>query len=175
MESLTVQKVKNFHSLFTEHFELQYYQKFRKLKLLGCDYFYFLGTTETETYRFCTHADWIEIYHEERFLLNDPLKRVIENTKFIVLPWDQLAHIHGDEKRTMLGRVSFGLHNGLTISREHNNRKHIYALATETKDHELAKYLLIEKMHNLQEMVFDCISIFNQYINYIKISRLSAI
>lgn len=155
---------KSLHNIFPEKFELQFYQAFRPLKNLGCDYFYFLGTDSGITYRFCTHEDWIDYYKDEKFILNDPLKRVIESIPFIILPWEQVSLLHGNEKKTMSGRVSFGLFNGLTISREYKNRKYVFALATESKNHDLARYLLIEKIDILETVIYDCMRLFAQYL-----------
>ncbi|HHT0594672.1 TPA: hypothetical protein ACTXXA_003279 [Legionella anisa] len=96
--------------------------------------------------------------------MNDPLKRIIEDTKFLILPWNQLTYLHGDEKRTMYGRISFGLFNGLTITREFKGRKYTFALATECKEHDLARYLLLEKIDTLEEFISDCNKLFDQYL-----------
>ncbi|HAT8643596.1 hypothetical protein [Legionella pneumophila] len=154
---------RSLHNIFPEKFELQFYQAIRSLKQLGCDYFYFLGMDSGITYRFCTHDDWIDFYKDEKFILNDPLKRVVECTPFIILPWEQISLLHGNEKKTMYGRISFGLFNGLTISREYKKRKYVFALATEFKDHDLARYLVLEKMHKLEEVVRDCMRLFDQF------------
>ncbi|HDP0036250.1 hypothetical protein DGG96_16980 [Legionella qingyii] len=164
MDLCTIQKVGSLHNFFPEKFELQLYQAFRKLKALGCDYFYFLGSDDVATYRFCTHDEWIDFYRDEQFILNDPLKRIIEDAKFLLLPWSQLTYLHSDEKRTMYGRVSFGLFNGLTITREFNSRKYTFALATECKEHDLARYLILEKINTLEELICDCIKLFDQYL-----------
>lgn len=156
--------VKNSRNSFPEKFELQFYKAFCSLKYLGCDYFYFLGLDVGITYRFCTHENWIDFYYDEKFILNDPLKRVVESTKFIVLPWQQVTHLHSNEKKTMYGRVSFGLFNGLSISREYRKRKHIFALATELKDHDLARYLLLEKSDTLEKFICDCMRLFDEYL-----------
>jgi hypothetical protein len=164
MDVYAIQKIESLHSSFPEKFELQFYQSFHILKNLGCDYFYFLGLDTGASYRFCTHEDWMSFYHDEKFLLNDPLKRIVDNSKFIVTPWDQITHLHSNEKKTMYGRVSFGLFNGLTISREHHYRKYIFALATELKEHDLARYLLLEKTDKLEKFVCDCMKLFDQYL-----------
>lgn len=154
----------NLHVLFPERFELQFNQAFRSLKLLGCDYFYFLGTAAGVRHRFCTHEDWMDFYYDEKFILNDPLKRVAEKSTFLVLPWEQITHLHGNEKNTMCGRVSFGLFNGLTIAREYKKRKYILTVATELKEHDLARYLLLEKMDKLEKFIHDCMRLFDQYL-----------
>ena len=154
----------NINIPFPEQFELQFNKAFRSLKLLGCDYFYFLGIDGDKRHRFCTHEDWMDIYYEEKFILNDPLKRISENTTFIALPWEQVTHLHGHEKRTMCGRVSFGLFNGLSIAREYRKRKYMFALATELKEHDLARYLLVEKIDKLEKFIQDCMKIFDQYL-----------
>ncbi|KTD47817.1 autoinducer binding domain-containing protein [Legionella quateirensis] len=154
---------RSLHNIFPEKFELQLYQAFRALKQLGCDYFYFLGMDSGITYRFCTHDDWIDFYKDEKFILNDPLKRVIENTPFIILPWEQISLLHGNEKKTMYGRISFGLFNGLTISRDYKNRKYVFALATELKEHDLARYLILEKADTLEKFIHACMRLFDQY------------
>ena len=164
MDICATQKARSLHNTFPEKFELQFYQAFHTLKLLGCDYFYFLGLDSGVSYRFCTHDDWIDLYHEEKFILNDPLKRVIEDTKFMVLPWEQVTHLHGNEKRTMYGRISFGLFNGLSVARDHRNRKYIFALATEFKEHDLSRYLLLEKTHELEKVICNCMKLFDQYL-----------
>ena len=150
---------------FPEQFELQFNQAFRTLKLLGCDYFYFLGTDANTRYRFCTHEDWIDFYYDEKFIFNDPLKRIAEKSKFIALPWEQITHLHGDEKKTMCGRIAFGLFNGLTIAREYKKRKYIFALATESKEHDLARYSLLEKIKALEKFIQDCMSLFDRYLS----------
>lgn len=76
----------------------------------------------------------------------------------------QVTHLHGNEKRTMCDRVSFGLYNGLTIAREYRNKKYIFALATELKDHDLDRYLLIEKIGSLEKFIQDCMKLFDQYL-----------
>lgn len=156
--------VNNLHNIFPEKFELQFYKAFRSLKHLGCDYFYFLGLDSGVSYRFCTHENWIDFYKDEKFILNDPLKRVVESTPFIILPWEQISFLHGNEKKTMYGRISFGLFNGLTIAREHKKRKYVFALATELKEHELARYLLLEKIDTLEKFTCDCMRLFDQYL-----------
>lgn len=163
MQLAVTQTIKN---PFPEQFELQFNKAFRSLKALGCDYFYFLGIdTSTDTsYRFCTHEEWMDLYYEEGFILNDPLKRVAENTTFIALPWQQVTHLHGNEKRSMSGRISFGLYNGLTIAREYRNKKYIFALATESKEHDLARFLLIEKIDSVENFIQDCMKLFDQYL-----------
>ena len=61
----------------------------------------------------------------------------------------------------MCGRVSYGLYNGLTITREYQNRKYIFALASE---HDLARYFLLEKIDSLEKFVQDCMKLFDQYL-----------
>ncbi len=156
--------VQNLHHSFSEQFELQFNKAFRSLKMLGCDYFYFLGTDSGISYRLCSHEDWIDFYADEKFILSDPLQRISKNSTFIALPWEQITLLHGNEKKAMYGRVSFGLFNGLTIAREHRKRKYIFALATESKEHDLARYLLLEKIDTLETFIQDCIKLFNQYL-----------
>lgn len=163
MDFFVAQRANNFHAFFPENIELQFYQVFRKLKNLGCDYFYFLGTDKVSSYRFCTHEHWIDAYHSEKFILHDPLKRIAEDTDFIILPWEQITHLHGKEKVTMCGRISFGLFNGLTIVREYNSKKYIFAFATESKEHDLARFLLLEHMETLQTFALECMKKFNEY------------
>lgn len=154
----------NLFNVFPETFELQLYKAFHVLKNLGCDYFYFLGMDKGHAYRFCTHENWIDLYHEERFVLNDPLKRITEVSNFLILPWQQVTHLNGNEKRTMYGRISFGLFNGLSMSRSYKNRKYNIALATEIKEHDLARYLMLEKADILERFICECISVFEQYM-----------
>ena len=155
---------KGFKRPFSEQFELQINQSFRSLKILGCNYLYFLGTDTRTSHRFCTHEDWMDLYYDEKFILNDPLKRVAEKATFLALPWEQITHLHGNDKKTMCGRVSFGLFNGLTIAREYQHRKYIFALATELKEHDLAMYLLLEKTDALEKFIQDCMRLFDQYL-----------
>jgi hypothetical protein len=164
MDTNAIAKVITVYYNFPEKIELQVYQAFRSLKELGCDYFYFLGQASGNSYRFCTHENWMEAYHGEKFVLNDPLKRVVESTPFIILPWEQISFLHGKEKKTMYGRISFGLFNGLTISREYQNRKYIFALATESKEHDLARYLMLVKTDTLEKAIYDCMKLFDQYL-----------
>ena len=155
---------RNIINSFPEQFELQLNKAFRSLKALGCDYFYFLGIDTDIRYRFCSHEDWMDFYYDEKFILNDPLKRIAENTPFIAIPWQQVTHLHGNEKRAMCGRVSYGLFNGLTIAREHQNGKYIFTLATELKEHDLARFLLLEKIEPLEKFIQDCMKLFDQYL-----------
>ncbi|OGV29239.1 MAG: hypothetical protein A3E88_07835 [Legionellales bacterium RIFCSPHIGHO2_12_FULL_35_11] len=64
----------------------------------------------------------------------------------------------------MYGRISFGLFNGLSITREYRKRKYIFALATELKDHDLARYLLIEKIKPLEQAIQNSMKLFDQYL-----------
>lgn len=155
---------KNLKNPFPEQFELQLNKAFLPLKALGCDYFYFLGIDADTSYRFCTHEDWMDVYYDEGFILNDPLKRIAENTSFVALPWQQVTHLYANDKRTMCGRTSYGLNHGLTIAHGHQNRKYIFALATELKEHDLARYLLLEKTSVLEKFVQDCMKLFDQYL-----------
>lgn len=149
---------------FPEGFELQFGKAFRLLKVLGCDYFYFIGTDTGLRHRFCTDENWIDFYAAEKFIFNDPLKRIAESSTFIALPWQQVTHLHGNDKKTMSARTSFGLHNGLTIAKEHQNRKYIFALATELKEHDLARYLLLQNIDTLEKIILDCMRVFDQYL-----------
>lgn len=164
MEVCTINNTKNLHNYFPENFELQFYKIFRKLKNLGCDYFYFLGLDSGISYRFCTNDNWMSFYRDEKFVLNDPLKRIVETTNFIITPWNQITHLHGSEKKTMQGRISYGLFNGLTITREFRSRKYIITLATEMKEHDLARYFLLEKLNHLENFVYECMQLFDQYL-----------
>jgi len=152
-----------YHNIFPENFELKLYKAFKSMKELGCDYFYFLGLDSGISYRFCTHDDWIDLYHDEQFILNDPLKRAVESSKFIALPWQQLTHLNYNERRSMNGRISFGIYNGLTVAKEFNKRKYIVTLATELKEHDLARYLMLEQIEKLEYFVYECMRLFNQY------------
>ncbi|STX39273.1 autoinducer binding domain-containing protein [Legionella feeleii] len=164
MDVCATQKARSLPNIFPEKFELQFYQAFHTLKNLGCDYLYFMGLHAGISYRFCTHENWIAFYNDEKFILNDPLKRVAESSTFLVAPWEQVTHLHSNEKKTMSGRISFGLFNGLTLSRQYCNRKYIFALATELKEHDLARYLLLERMDKLERVICDYMRLFNQYL-----------
>ncbi|WP_058508234.1 autoinducer binding domain-containing protein [Legionella quinlivanii] len=160
-------KSKNPHSSFPEKFELQFYQAFHTLKKLGCDYLYFLGIENQISYRFCTHEHWMDIYNTEKLILNDPLRRVTETSNFILIPWEQITHLNGKEKNTMCARVSYGFYNGLTISRQFLNRKFIFAFATELREHDLARFLMLENMDVLECLVNTFIKLFDQYLHFI--------
>ncbi|MBA2649738.1 MAG: autoinducer binding domain-containing protein [Legionella sp.] len=149
---------------FPEEFELKFNKIFHVLKKLGCDYFYFLGINTGFRHRFCTHEDWIDFYVAEKLALNDPLKRVAEGSTFIALPWQQLTHLHGKDKRTMLARPSYGLHNGLTIAKTYQQKRYILTLATELKEHDIARYLLLEKVGILEKFIKDCMMLFDQHV-----------
>ncbi len=164
MISMHAVTAKNANQLFPEQMELNFNQIFRSLKAMGCDYFYFLGMDGDTRYRFCTHEDWMDLYYDEKFIFNDPLKRIAESATFVALPWEQVTHLHGKEKHAMCDRTSFGLFNGLTIAREHLKRKYIFALATESKEHDLARYLLLEKTIELEKLVQECMKLFDQYL-----------
>jgi hypothetical protein len=154
----------NIFNLFPEQFELQLIKALRPLKLLGCDYFYFLGMDGENCHRFCSHEDWIDHYNKEKFSVNDPLKRLVNDTSFIALPWEQLTHLNKNEKKPMDCRISYGLFNGLTIAREYRGKKYILVLATESKEHDLARYLMLEKIEPLEQFVRDCMRLFDQYL-----------
>lgn len=153
---LHAQQNRYLYNTFSEQFELQFYKKFHALKNLGCDYLYFLGFNSGNSHRFCTHESWIDFYYDEQFVLNDPLKRIAEKTNFIALPWSQVTHSSKGDKKAIEGRKSFGLHNGLTVTREQNQKKYIFALSTEENSHDLARYLLLEKNEFLQKFILDC-------------------
>lgn len=157
-------QIKNVYHCFPEEIEIQFNKIFRLIKILGCDYFYFIGEDTGARHRFCTHVDWLDFYATERLVLNDPLKRVAESSKFIALPWQQVTNLYGKDKLTMSARTSFGLYNGITIAREHQQRKYIFALASELKEHDLGRYLLLEKVDSLQKVVYDTMKLFDQYI-----------
>ncbi|USQ12955.1 autoinducer binding domain-containing protein [Legionella lytica] len=152
------------HSTFPEQFELQFYKNFHSLKRLGCDYFYFLGFNSGQSHRFCTDSNWIDFYYDEKFILDDPLKRIAEASSFIALPWSQITFSKKSEKKAIEGRLSFGLYNGITITRERNNKKYIFALSTEEMSHDLARYLLLEKSLILEDFLTNCMQLFDQYL-----------
>lgn len=152
---------------FDERQEIQFTKQLRPLNALGCDYLYYLvsdETSKTQSYRFCTHEDWMDFYYKEKFIDNDPLKRVIEKSNSTMLPWNQACLMNKSEKRTMSGREDFGLYNGLSIVSEYNNKKHIFVMATENKDHDLARYLLLEKNYELKKMMNGCITLFDKFL-----------
>lgn len=164
---LSKQQSKYLHSTFPEQFELQFYKNFHPLKKLGCDYFYFLGFNSGLSHRFCTDDNWIDFYHDEKFILNDPLKRIAVASTFIVLPWSQITFSKKAEKKAIEGRQFFGLYNGITITREKNNKKYIFALSTEEMSHDLARYLLLENSHILEDFLTNCMQLFDQYLHMI--------
>ncbi|HHG8507950.1 TPA: autoinducer binding domain-containing protein [Legionella pneumophila] len=164
---LSKHQSKFLHSTFPEQFELQFYKNFHSLKKLGCDYFYFLGFNSGMSHRFCTDDNWIDFYHNEKLILNDPLKRIADTSTFIVLPWSQITFSKKSEKKAIEGRKSFGLYNGITITREKNNKKYIFALSTEEMNHDLARYLLLEKSHILEDFLTNCMQLFEQYLHII--------
>ncbi|HAU1091262.1 TPA: hypothetical protein F8V12_00730 [Legionella pneumophila] len=150
---------------FDEKQELHFNKQYRPLNALGCDYFYYLAsdqTSKSKSYRFCTHEDWMDFYYEEKLIINDPLKRIIENSNGSILPWNQVSFMNKSEKRTMSGRSSFGLYNGLSIVNNFKGKKHIFVLATEHRDHDLARYLLLEKNYALKKLMHDCITAFDE-------------
>lgn len=150
-----------YHS-FDENQELLFNKQYRPLNVLGCDYFYYLVSDQTSkqnSYRFCTHEDWMDFYYEEKLIDNDPLKRIIENSNSAILPWNQVSSMNKSEKRTMAGRSSFGLYNGLSIVSKFNEKKYIFVMATEHRDHDLARYLLLEKNYELKKLMHDCITV----------------
>lgn len=175
MQALSLNQ-KNPYQHFSEEFKLQIYSVFKKLKALGCDYFYFLGTDGEIRYRFSSQEEWMEIYYSEKFILNDPLKRIAEKSSWIVFPWNQVTHQNSHEKKTMQGRVSYGFYNGLTISRKHLSRQFIFTFATAIREHDLARYLLLEKNKKLEDVIQYCMQLFNQYLHLmhqsISISRI---
>lgn len=161
---LSKHQSKYLHSTFPEQFELQFYKNFHSLKKLGCDYFYFLGFNSGMSHRFCTDDNWINFYHDEKFILDDPLKRIAEANTFIALPWSQITFSKKSEKKAIEGRQSFGLYNGITITQERNNKKYIFALSTEEMSHDLARYLLLEKSSILQDFLTNSMNLFDQYL-----------
>lgn len=149
---------------FSEEFELKFYEVFSSFKKLGCDYFYFLGVDSGFSYRFCSNENWLDLYYEEKLILNDPLKRMAEKNNFIALPWSQVTHSNLQDKKTIQGRKSFGLHNGITLTRKRNSRKYIFSLSTEEIGHDLARYLLIEKSEMLQKFILSSMNLFDEYL-----------
>lgn len=153
------------YSSFTEPQELKLSKALRPIHKLGCDYLYYLNynpTSHNISYRFCTHEDWLDFYHEESLVTADPLKRVMINSKNAVLPWEQVNFQNKAEKQTMSARTSFGLNNGISIVCDYNNNKHILVLATENKEHDLARYLLQEQCHMLNTLMKNCIAILDE-------------
>ena len=153
---------KRIYRPFDEKQELMFNKQFRSLNALGCDYFYHLISdtkSQNDSYRFCTHENWIDFYYEEQFINHDPLKRIAENSNISVLPWNQASVMNKSEKRTMSGRSSFGLHNGLSIVQKYNDNKYIFVLSTERRDHDLARFLLLEKNYELKKLMYSCIAL----------------
>ncbi|HAU0227381.1 TPA: hypothetical protein JBF13_05320 [Legionella pneumophila] len=151
---------------FDEKRELLFNKHFRPLNALGCDYFYHLvadSKPQNDSYRFCTHEDWMDFYYEEKFIDNDPLKRLAENANISVLPWNQASVMNKSEQRTMSGRSAFGLHNGITIIQKYNDKKYIFVLATESREHDLARYLLHERSGELKRLMQGCITVFDDF------------
>lgn len=151
---------------FDENQELLFNKQLRPLNALGCDYFYYLvsdQTSKSKSYRFCTHEDWMDFYYEEKLIDNDPLKRIMEQSKQSILPWNQTGFMNKNEKQTMSGRSAFGLFNGLSIVSNYKDKNHIFVLATEDKEHDLARYLLLEKNQELKKLMGNCIAQFNEY------------
>jgi len=151
---------------FDETQELFINKKLRPLNTLGSDYFFYLvsdHTPQNKSYRFCTHEDWMDFYYEEKLINNDPLKRIMESSSNSVLPWSHASFTNKNEKRTMSGRSTFGLYNGLSIVNQYNNRKHIFVMATENKDHDLARYLLLEKSNELKKLMQGCMAHFHNF------------
>lgn len=146
-------------SPFNEDLELKLNKNLRPLVPLGCDYFYFLVLDDKDqpNTRYCSHENWLDFYHEENMSHNDPLKRIAEGSPSIVIPWQQISHMNRQEKTTMSGRASFGLFNGLTIVQNINDKKYILVLATETADHDLSRFLLIENSLKLETFVHGCV------------------
>ncbi|CAM2802553.1 autoinducer binding domain-containing protein [Legionella pneumophila subsp. fraseri] len=146
---------------FDEKQELLFNKQLRPLNALGCDYFYYLvsdQTSKSKSYRFCTHEDWMTFYYEEKLIENDPLKRIVEKSNISVLPWNQASFMNKHEKQTMSGRSAFGLYNGVSIVSKFNNKNYIFVLATEHRDHDLARYLLLEKNYELKKLMHGCIT-----------------
>ncbi|BCA95221.1 hypothetical protein TUM19329_15820 [Legionella antarctica] len=105
----------------------------------------------------------MDFYYEEQFIDHDPLKRIAENTHISVLPWNQASVMNKNEKRTMSGRSAFGLHNGVTIIQKYQDKRYIFVLATESRDHDLARYLLLERSDELKKLMQGCITIFDEF------------
>jgi hypothetical protein len=89
------------------------------------------------------------------------------NTNNAVLPWDQVNFQNKSEKRTMSARSSFGLNNGISIVSNYNTHKHILVLATEHKEHDLARYLLLKQSYKLTQLMKSCITVFDDRIQEI--------
>lgn len=101
----------------------------------------------------------MDFYYEEKLIDNDPLKRIVEKSNTPIFPWNQASLMNKSEKRVMSGRSAFGLYNGLSIAIKLNNKKYIFTMATENKDHDLARFLLLEKNHELKKLINNCISV----------------
>lgn len=155
-----------FYQPFNESFELLLNKQLQPLNSLGCDYFYFLvsaNSNKNKSYRFCTHEDWIDFYHFEKLIQSDPLKRIAQNLDSSVIPWKQVSHSSSQEKKIMEGREDFGLYNGLSITCTQKKKKYIFVLATEYRDHDLARFLLIENRTQLEVMIQNCMRAFSGY------------
>lgn len=151
---------------FDEKHELLFNKQLRPLNALGCDYLYYLVSDQTsnnKSYRFCTHEDWMDFYYEEKLIDNDPLKRIVEKSNISILPWNQASFINKHEKQTMSGRSAFGLYNGVSIVSKFNDKKYIFVMATEHRDHDLARYLLLEKNYELKKLMHGCITLFDDF------------
>lgn len=154
---------KRIYRPFDEKRELLFNKQLRILNALGCDYFYYLVSDpkpQNDSYRFCTHEDWMDFYYEEKLVDHDPLKRIAENANTSVLPWNQASIMNKNEKRTMSGRSAFGLHNGITIVQKYQEKKYIFVLATESREHDMARYLLLERNDELKRLMYGCITSF---------------
>lgn len=167
------QSIKNPHGSFSEHFELELFKAYRALKALGCDYLYFLGKNSEQSFRFCTDESWIRFYHEDKILPHDPLKRIAETSRFLVLPWEQVSYLNPDERTAMNKRDYYGYFNGLTVARNTGQNTYIFAFSTELKNHNLSAYLLHEKIKVLESTIGRYIELFNQNISLAKVSMSS--
>lgn len=160
---------RNFHQ-FNEYQELFINKALRPLNSLGSDYFYYLvkdNEQPNKSYRFCTHENWMDFYYDEKLIENDPLKRIIENSNNAILPWSQASFTNQYEKRTMSGRNSFGLYNGISIVNQYNNKSHIFVMATESSEHDLARYLILEKSQELKKLMRSCMGHFDDRLQKI--------
>ncbi len=130
---------------FTEDLELQLFSFYKQFSLYGCTYMYYTITDPNKgRIRFTTNEDWIRLYLEDNLVSHDPIKIICEQKRNAILSWKNIPISSRSQKKTMEGRNSFGLHDGMNIIHfdEKNGLHKILALCTDCKSHNFSQEIL---------------------------------
>lgn len=120
-------------------------KQLQELKPIGCTYLYYAFIYDTHRKSVYSANDWRHAYQAEALGTDDPLKRLAEEYSPIVAPWNDITFNDKNEKKVMQARDSYDLRNGITLSRKINDGISILVLATDSQEHDLARYVIHEK------------------------------